>query len=285
MSDGLFFTVSKVLWAILAPGSLLVLLVLAAWLTLLAGRHRLARRLLSLATLLLVLVSALPLGEWLLAPLERRFPASSALPAEADGIIVLGGAVDAERSASWQQTELTEAGERITAFVYLARLYPQAQLIYSGGNPALGGSEFKEADYAPYLLAQLGLEESRALLVESESRNTWENVSNSLALINPAGSTPASDWIVVTSAFHMPRAIGVFCRQQWPVYAYPVDHRTTPNRLWRLQFTPLQNLQQFELGLREWLGLLAYRISGRSDRLLAGNQNHCGIDADPSLPD
>lgn len=277
MSDGVFFTISKVLWALVAPGSVIVLLILAAWLAQVAGVQKLARRLLSLCTLLLLLISALPMGEWLLAPLERRFPANSALPAAADGIIVLGGAIDPELSEYWQQAELTEAGERISAFVYLANLYPQAQLIYSGGNAALGGSELKEADYAPYLLAQLGLDEERALLFESESRNTWENVVNSQALIENT-DTPG-DWIVITSAFHMPRAIGAFCRRQWPVYAYTVDHRSNPDPFWRLQFTPLHNLQQLELAQREWLGLITYRLTGRSDRLLAGNANHCGIGA------
>ncbi len=277
MSDGLFFTISKLFWALLAPGSLIVLLVLAAWLALLAGAQRLARRLLSVCALLLVLVSALPVGEWLLIPLENRFPANSALPASAAGIITLGGAVDPERSASWQQTELTEAGERITALAYLASLYPQAQLIYSGGNAALGGSENREADYAPYLLDQLGLGDDRALLFESESRNTFENVANSQALITRNGSRPSGDWIVITSAFHMPRAIGVFCRHDWPVYAYPVDHRSLRNQALRLQFAPLHNLQQLDLALREWIGLIAYRVSGRSDRFLASINNHCGI--------
>ena len=285
MTDGLFFTISKVLWAILAPSSLLILLVLIAWLALLAGRQRLARSALSFCALLLVLVSALPVGEWLLAPLEQRFPANSALPADADGIIVLGGAIDAELSASWRQAELNEAGERVAAFAYLAGLYPRAQLIYSGGNSALTGSEFRESDYAPYLLEQLGLGEERALLFESESRNTWENVVNSKSLLVRSGIGSAGDWIVITSAFHMPRAIGAFCREQWPVYAYPVDHRSKPDDLWRLKFTPLQNLQQLELAVREWLGLLAYRLSGRSDRLLAGNTNQCGTAPDSESPE
>lgn len=279
MSDGVFFTISKLFWALLAPSSVIVLLILGAWLAQVTGGQRLARRLLSLCTLLLVLISALPLGDWLLAPLEKRFPANSALPANADGIIVLGGAIDPERSEYWQQAELTEAGERISAFVYLANLYPQAQLIYSGGNNALGGSELKETDYAPYLLAQLGLAEERALLFESESRNTWENVVNSQALIGSENSETAGNWIVITSAFHMPRATGAFCRRQWPVYTYAVDHRSNPEPLWRLQFTPLHNLQLLELALREWLGLLAYRVTGRSDRLLPGNANHCGVDS------
>lgn len=279
MSDGVFFTISKLLWALVAPSSLIVLLIVGAWLAQVAGSQKLARRFLSVCTLLLVLISALPLGEWLLTPLEKRFPANSALPANADGIIVLGGAIDPERSEYWQQAELTEAGERISAFVYLANLYPQAQLLYSGGNAALDGSEFKEADYAPYLLAQLGLNEERALLFESESRNTWENVINSQALVGNNESDTSGDWIIITSAFHMPRAIGAFCRRQWPVYAYAVDHRSNPDPFWRLQFAPLHNLQHLELALREWLGLIAYRVTGRSDRLLAGNTNHCGIDA------
>jgi len=281
MSDGVFFTVSKVLWALLTPSTVLVLLVLIGWIALALSWQKLARKLLAIASLILILVSALPLGEWLLLPLERRFPANSALPANADGIIVLGGAIAANSSASWQQSELTEAADRITAFSYLAKLYPAAQLVYSGGNASLGGSTNKETDHAPFLLEQLGIGPERALLFESESRNTWENVVNTQSLLASTGLQTGSglgDWIVVTSAFHMPRAVGTFCRQNWPVYAYAVDHRTDPDRLWRLQFTPLRNLQQLDLAVHEWLGLFAYRVSRRSDRFFAGINNHCGID-------
>lgn len=274
MSDSLFFVLSKIFWALVSPDSLLVILALGAWLCLVIGRQALGRRLLSLCALLLLLIAFLPLGTGLLMPLENRFPANAALPAQADGIIVLGGALDPELSASWQQAEMGPAAERLTAFVYLARLYPQAQLLFTGGSGSLLQQEYKEANYVPYLFAQLGLGE-RAILFESEARDTYENAVNSRALVNP---NPGSEWILITSAYHMPRSVAVFCAQQWPVTAYPVDHQTNPARPWRVEFSLLGNLAQLRTGIREWLALIAYRLSGRTAQFLPGNDQHCGLD-------
>jgi len=292
MPDNLFFTSSKILTLLFSPDNLIVLLAVLGWLALVLGRLGLARRLLSVVTLALLVLGFLPLGSWLLTPLENRFPANLALPAEASGIIVLGGAIDPVLSESWQQTELDNAAERIVAAAYLAGIYPGAQLLYTGGSGQLGQNQWREADYAPFLFRQLGLETS-AMLFESESRNTWQNAVNSQALLGSAeapdsgnmtglASGPVSgNWILVTSAYHMPRAVGVFCRRNWPVYPYPVDHRSTRNVNWGVRFALAENLQRLKTALREWAGLVAYRLSGRSSQLLPGYTNHCGAPGDP----
>ena len=180
--DSLLFVISKVAWAIISPDSLIVILGVGSWLALMLGWHRLSRRLLSLCALLLIVISALPVGEWLIAPLENRFQANAALPANADGIIVLSGAIDPVRSDVWGQVEFGSAGERLTAFRYLAEVYPSAQLVFTGGTGSLTSQEYKAADYARFLFEQLALGE-RAILYESESRNTVENAANSKALV------------------------------------------------------------------------------------------------------
>lgn len=269
--DSIFFLASKIIWALISPDSLLVILGMGAWLSLLVGWKQVSRNLLALLALLLLLIGSVPVGEWLIAPLETRFQANAALPARVDGVIVLGGAVNPRLSDSWGQTELEASADRLTAFSYLASLYPQAQLVYTGGSASVAEQEFKEADYVGFLLAQLGLQQA-AIIYESASRNTAENVGNSKPLVNPQ---PGQNWILVTSAYHMPRAIGVFCQQQWPVHAYPVDHYSQPARLWRLKFRFAENLGLLRTAMREWAGLVAYRVSGRSDRLLAGDHNQC----------
>ncbi|MEQ8953770.1 MAG: YdcF family protein [Gammaproteobacteria bacterium] len=270
--DTLFFFLSKIGWALISPDSLIVILIAAAWLCQVLGWQRWARRLLATGTLMLVLISFLPLGEWLLAPLENRFPANAALPADADGIIVLGGALDAYKSSAWQQAELDGGAERMTNFVYLAGLYPAAQLVFSGGSGSITQQQYKEADAAQVFADQMGLA-SRAILFESESRNTVENVSHSKGLVNPQ---PGDEWIVITSAFHMPRAVGVFCKQDWVVTPYPVDHRSNKGNLLRVEYALVENLGQLRSAISEWLGLVVYRITGRSDRLFPGPANFCG---------
>lgn len=235
------------------------------------GWSKLSRRLLGLCALLLLLIGFLPLGEWLISPLENRFAANAALPAQADGIIVLGGALSPDKSAAWNQVEMNEASERISNFLYLANLYPGAQLVFTGGSGSVTQQEFKEADYAQLLFEQLGVTE-RALLFESESRNTMENASNSKALVQP---TPNQSWILITSAFHMPRAVAIFCQQDWPVHPYPVDHYSEKGNLWRVEFAFSDNLSVLRRAVREWVGLVAYRVTGRTDRFLAGDDNNC----------
>lgn len=269
--DSIFFIASKVVWAFISPDSLIVILGAGAWFAMVVGWNRLSRRLLSLCALLLIVIASFPVGEWLIAPLENRFQANAALPANADGVIVLSGAIDPVMSELWGQVEFGGGGERLTAFRYLADLYPGAQLVFTGGTGSLTEQEYKAADYARFLYEQLSLGE-RAILYESESRNTAENAANSKALVNPQ---PGENWILITSAFHMPRSVAIFCQQDWPVHAYPVDHYSRKGNLLRLNFDFAGNLSKLRTAVREWVGLIAYRVTGRTDRFLAGDQNQC----------
>ncbi|MDA1369726.1 MAG: YdcF family protein [Proteobacteria bacterium] len=273
MMDSVFFVASKLIWAVISPDSLIVLLGVLAWISLVIGWQKLSRRLLSACALLLLLVGFLPLGEWLIAPLENRFAANTALPAEADGIIVLGGAISPVDSQAWNQVEIGSAGDRLTNFLYLAGLFPDAQLVFTGGSGAVTQQEFKEAEFAQYLFEQLGVTD-RAIIYESESRNTFENALNSKELLSPA---EGEKWILITSAFHMPRSVGIFCQQEWVVTPYPVDHYSRKGDLLRVEFNFSGNLSLLVTAVKEWVGLVAYRITGRTDQLLPGSENYCGV--------
>ncbi|MEX0962771.1 MAG: YdcF family protein [Pseudohongiellaceae bacterium] len=272
--DTVFFLASKIVWAFISPGSLIVILGTSGWIALILKWQRLARSLIASCALLLFLIGFFPVGEWLIAPLETRFTSNAALPNELAGVIVLGGAIAPRRSNIWHQPELRGSADRLTNFLYLARLYPNAQLVFSGGNGAVTEQEFKEAEMARILFDQLGLAQ-RAILYESESRNTSENASNSKELVTP---TNDEKWLLVTSAYHMPRSIGVFCQLDWRVQAYPVDHYSQKGNLLRLEFSFSDNLAVLELAIREWIGLVAYRVAGRTDRFLPGQQNSCTAD-------
>jgi len=273
--DTAFFIASKIIWALISPDGIIVLLGLSAWLALRFGWLRLSRRLLSCCALLLLIIGFLPVGEWLISPLEHRFASNAALPAQVDGIIVLGGAISPSKSEAWQQVELNSSADRLTNFLYLANLYPSAQLVFTGGNGTVGDQEFKEAAMARVLFSQLGLAEA-AIIYESESRNTFENVRNTKALVNPG---PDETWLLVTSAFHMPRSVAVFCQQNWRVHPYPVDHYSMPDNLFRIQFAFAANLNLLTQATREWVGLAAYRISGKTNQFLPSDQNFCGLES------
>lgn len=263
MFNTVFFYLSKILWALLSPANVLFVLITAGTVLLFCQKIKLARWVLGTSVVLLTLAACLPVGKWLATPLETRFATNPDLPADIDGIIMLGGAADALSSYLWNQTEMGDAAERYLAFAELGRQYPDAQLVFTGGAGSLRDQEFKEADIALYELENMGIARYR-LELERESRNTYENAINSKALVNPA---PGENWILVTSAAHMPRSVGVFCQQDWPVIPYPVDHETLPGYQFRLGLDLGGNLDDLNRAFREWVGLLAYRLTGKTASL------------------
>jgi len=269
--DTFFFWTSKLVWMLISPDSLIMLLALAAWLSLLPGWHKLSRRLLGACTLLLVSIAFLPVGEWVMMPLETRFAANPALPETIDGIIVLSGAVDAQTSNAWGQPEVAESADRLIAFASLARHYPEARLVFTGGSGSLIQQQLKEADIARDLFTQLGLG-SRDIVFESDSRNTYENAINSKSLVEPQ---PGERWVLITSAFHMPRSVGIFCQQDWQVIAYPVDHRSTKGNLLRVELSLYGHLTGLIIAIREWVGLSAYFVTGKTSQWFPGVNSAC----------
>jgi uncharacterized SAM-binding protein YcdF (DUF218 family) len=209
----------------------------------------------------LLLLAVFPLGDVLLRPIEGQYLANPEMT-QVDGIILLGGGEDARASAFWQQMQLNEVGERYLAAISLAQRYPQAKLLFTGGSGALrdlGGIRVTEASWAEQVFLAHGIAKTR-LLLEGASRNTAENARLSLALAQPK---PGQRWVLVTSAFHMPRAMRSFEAAGWGgVIAYPVDHRSkaiSDGIGWNLS----RNLDVLNTAIRERIGQLAYRLSGR----------------------
>ena len=187
------------------------------------GRHaRFGRALALAAILILVAAATLPIGMLLIAPLEDRFPPPPADLPPPEGIIVLGGAIDDVASAARGQTVFDEGGERLTEAVLLAKRYPQARIVYTGGSGSLTGRTSTEALQARNFMAAMGVAPDR-VTIEDKSRNTDENARFTAAIVHPE---PSQRWIIVTSAFHMPRAMGVFEKAGFHPIAYPVAFRT-----------------------------------------------------------
>lgn len=262
----MFFYLSKLLWLLAAPSNL-VFLFLAIGLALAFTRWRGAGRAIAAAALIVgAAIGSGPAGVALLAPLETRFaPLPVDAPAPA-GIIVLGGAVGEMDTAFGPQLSLSDAAERMTEGVALARRYPQATLLFSGGSAALLGSDRTEAQAARRLWDSLGVAPER-VVYESRSRNTFENAVMSRELAQPKRG---ERWLLVTSAHHMPRAIGIFRKAGFPVVAAPVDFRAPTGRRLPLAREWSAGLGLFDMAAHEWIGLIAYRLTGRTDALLPG---------------
>jgi len=262
--DTLFFWLSKLAWLLISPDSLLLILILLSFALLMLRKERSARKLLGVVCVALLAIAMLPIHSVLLHPLDSRFATNPELPPRLDGIIVLGGAEDPYHSSLWNQVELGAGAERFTAFLELARRHPEAQLVFTGGTGSLTKQAYKGADVAKELFQQQGLELNRVVF-ERQSRNTYENALFTKRLIHPE---PNEQWLLITTAWHMPRSVGVFCKQQWPVIPYPVDHATSPSNEISLSWALAEHLESLKIGTREWLGLLAYYVTGKTTALL-----------------
>ena len=260
----MFFTLSKLGWMVAAPSGLLVLCVaLAAATGAVSGGPR-ARKVAGVLAGLLAICAFSPVGALLTRPLEDRFPRAPADLAAPTGILVLGGSVDETIGAARGQVTLTEAASRLTEGVALARRFPMARLVFTGGSAAIVPRGETEAAAALRLWTDLGVPPERITL-EDRSRDTWENATLTQALVAPK---PGERWLLVTSAQHMPRAMGIFRRVGWPMIPYPVDYRTSGGWSdWRPSHEASGGLARLDAAVHEWIGLVAYRLTDRTDAL------------------
>lgn len=252
------FVLSKLTWLVTQPGNLFFILFVAAVLLLWTRWRRFGRRFLIVLVVFGTVVAILPLGTWLLLPLENRF-FGVRLPDRIDGIIVLGGSVNQFISRARGQPAVGGSVERLLTFAELARKHPQAKLVFSGGSGELIRQDVKEAEAARAFFRQIGLDISRVQF-EARSRNTAEGAQFSHALAKPqTGET----WVLITSARHMPRAYGCFTAIGWKVAPYPVDYATEGTFRFHLRFGFAGGLGGLSAGLKEWAGLLYYYWLGR----------------------
>jgi uncharacterized SAM-binding protein YcdF (DUF218 family) len=257
----LFFYVSKALAFFLVPSNIVFIAIVAGTVMLFTRWLRAGRWLLGAGVVLFVIAGVSPLSLVLIKTLEDRFPVWDDTRGAPAGFIVLGGAIDPTGSALRKTVKMDGNAERLTIVAELARKYPSAKIVYSGGN-SFGGPP--EADYVLPLFESFGISPERVML-ERDSRNTAENAEFSKAMLKPK---PGDHWVIITSAIHMPRSIGSFRAAGFDVEALPVDWQTSgieslflPSRYF------LGSLGATDAATREYIGLLAYWLTGRSPQL------------------
>jgi uncharacterized SAM-binding protein YcdF (DUF218 family) len=260
----MFFILSKTVAFLLFPSNLLILLGLAGVALMATSRKRAGASMAAASLILLALAGFLPVGSLLIHVLENRFPPWDAGRGAPDGIIVLGGAIAPELSHDYGEAVIAGDGSRIVAMAKLARAYPNARIVYSGGDASLFGNYGSEANFVYPLLDSLGIPRSRVTL-EARSRNTAENAAYVKDLIKPR---PGERWLLVTSAQHMPRAIGCFREAGFAVEAYPVGWHTrrTLDPIWGRVLA--NGSARLDAAAYEWIGLLAYRLTGKTAEIL-----------------
>jgi uncharacterized SAM-binding protein YcdF (DUF218 family) len=263
----MFFYASKLLVYFERPSDLLLLvLIVGVVLTWLVRFRKTGILLTTVATLGFVTIAVLPVAAWVAAPLEDRFPRPVSLPSHVDGLIVLGGAVNPTVTARRGLPSLNADAERMTEFVRLAKLYPDAELVFSGGSGQLGASSSPtEAAVARLFFQQQGVD-IRRVVFEDRSRNTYENVFFSKAIVKPR---LGQIWLLVASAQDVPRCVGIFHNLGWSVIPIPVAYKSDPNG--GDDFA--NNLSSLNRSTHEWLGLVVYRLTGKTDELYPSPDN------------
>jgi uncharacterized SAM-binding protein YcdF (DUF218 family) len=259
----LTFIVGKFLWTLAEPSTFLILLLAIGALRLVLSRRRRGLGPVLAAAAGFLATAIVPIGEWVMLPLENRFSVAAALPAHVDGIIVLGGAANETVSRARGQASLSHAGQRLFEAAELAHRYPEARVAVVGGTGRLVGIELPEAVVMAEFLIEHGVDPHR-ITSETRSRNTYENAVFAREEVKPK---PGETWILITSAVHMPRAVGCFRGARWPVTPYPVDYRTTGRLSGWSNWSPSEELMLLNTAAKEWVGLAAYYLLGRTDAL------------------
>ena len=263
----MFFILAKILGFFAVPSNILVSLGLAGILLMATRFARAGRRLAVSSVILIALFGLSPLGNAIILPLEERFPPWDASRGAPAGIVVLGGALDTVVSPARGEVALNEAAERMTAVAELARRFPDARIVFTGGSGRIIYDGAPESELAARLFDSFGIAKQRILL-EDKSRDTDENARFTRDLVQPK---PSERWLIVTSAHHMPRSVGVFRAAGFPVEAFPVDYRTRGAIDLLRPFATLgDGLRRTDTAAREWVGLVMYRLAGRSDEMFPG---------------
>jgi uncharacterized SAM-binding protein YcdF (DUF218 family) len=222
------------------------------------GRARLGHSFSFFSILVCCLISVFPVGDAFLSPLEKTYPTEPEVR-KAAGIVVLGGGESGIQSNVWSQPNTSDAGDRFITALSLANKHPKAIVLFTGGSGRLMGGA-SGAEIAQAIFIGAGLDKSR-LILEGASRNTAENATMSLEL---APDNAEGDWLLVTSAFHMRRAVASFCAAGWKnIVPWPTDYRTG-GFADRIGWNFALNLNDLNIGVREWIGLAAYSLTSKT---------------------
>ena len=213
------------------------------------------------ATGLTALVGWMPLSNAALRSLESKYPAPGGSLNAFEGLIVLGGDIDVPRGAHGNQGfVLSDGGQRVTTSVALLRRYPHLLILFTAGEIEPSSVWNTSANPAQQFFDRMGVESERVLL-ERAARTTYENAILSASV---PGVDKTKPWLLVTSAWHMPRSLALFRAADWNVTPYPVDFRSNSYTPWT-DYSFERGAARWQLVLHEVLGLVAFAAVGLAD--------------------
>jgi len=255
-----YFFLSKVLAPFLNLTNFLIFILIASYFFKQFFFKKTFRSINYLVIFLLIVSSIFPIGQNLLNTLEEKYVVSK-IPKNYKYIIVLGGSEDAYSTSITNKLNLNSASERLIASVKLANQKKESKIIFLGGSGLLKKNDLNETDVARLFFIDIGFDLERIIFI-NDTRNTIENLKKLKKLHLENKSTS----ILITSAFHMDRALLISKKLNLNVIPYAVDFRSYSNSgkdsfiSYYQVFSLLGNLQYLNLYFRELLGTIAVKI-------------------------
>lgn len=266
MTENLLFLASKLLAFFIRPENWIAIVLVLAFLALLTRRVKTATSLVAILLGAFFVLGVFPVADGWMEHLEGQYPAEPTIEAP-KVIVILGGAEATGPSLAWGTPNLNDAADRVIAGVRLARRFPQAPILFTGGNNSITSDPSLDGGLGVIetLLTETGIAQERLMLGDT-ARTTAEHPSEVQMLLNTHDMEDDGLLVLVTSASHMPRAVAVMCSGGFTnIIPYPTDFRTTPGQdlSRQLGWDPLGQIQTIRTVMHEWLGTTVYKITGR----------------------
>ena len=257
------FFLSKFLWFLFNPfNSILFLFFLSVILNFFKFQ-KFSKIMLYFTFLLFFIAGALPTGSYLLYLLEKNYHNKVNLPENVDGILILSGATNPFLTKEYDQISLNGAVERLTESIQLMKKYPKAKVFFAGGSGYVEHPDLNHSDVAKKFYESLDVN-TKNIFFDKKSRNTYENIVFAKKKFNPNIN---EKWILVTSAFHLKRAISVGEKLGWELIPYATDYKLGKKFRWKLSTNIFYNLGSLQNSSHEWVGIISYYLMGRSSKI------------------
>ena len=257
------FYLSKILWLILNPFNIFIFITLLSILLYFIKLSRFSLIIFLINFVFITFISFLPIGSYLIYTIEKEYHSNINPPEKVDGILILGGATNPLLYNEYDQISLNDSSERLVESVFIIKKFDKAKVIFSGGSGFLNRPGFDNAQVAKSFYKKIGIEIDK-IIFEDNSRNTYENIIYSKKIANPKIN---ENWLLITSASHMKRALLIADKNNWDLIPYAVDFKNIKEFKLIPNLNLLSNLNSFQQGSHEWLGLVSYYLMGRTDKV------------------
>lgn len=257
------FYLSKIIWLIFNPFNIFIFLTIISLIFYFLYLKKLSIIIFLTNFTCLLTISIFPIGNYLIYKLEKEYHSKIQPPQNLHGILILGGATNPLLFKDHEEISFNDAAERLIEAFHLIKKYKNIKVIMTGGSGLINETEIGHADVAKIFFNKMDLDTSK-IIFENKSRNTNENIILSKKIAKPNND---EKWLIITSAFHMKRAILIGQKNNWEFIPYAVDFKSRSKFNFKPSIYLWSNLSSFQLASHEWIGLVSYFLMQRTDKI------------------